>query len=585
MNGKEWFALLFFFIAYLLFGGVVFMLIESPDEEVRLQELNSLKNMIQDKLIACEGNVINPVDLAGRAEMWAHIAEQINQPGLIHNGSIPSKKWTLYNSFFVAVTVASTIGYGHLAPSTPTGRVFCIFFALVGIPLNGILFATLGNYFGSKRVKRPNKRKRGCFATFVVVTAEILLYSIPGLIVFLVIPAGLFTIVEGWDYVDSFYYAFVSLTTIGFGDLVAGQHDIGQWTWVYRSFIIIWILFGLGYLIMVINIITKGLRSNPVVAPVIALEKRMAARIRATRHLLAKDGVALRQLVHDIRAMKIKPVSRPARMELLRTFSQPSLRYDETHTEKDPEKLNEATERDNFNNTMIHYVDRGIACNNGSFRKPMERMESNEDPLQLLTRLATVLCDVNQEDDLSIPETSISEVEHSQENRDIRKESAFDRIRRSLRLSRNRSGEEPPCSPFSSKVQGGFQTGNVNRIFTDRRVRHVSESHSQTIADCSGSMKSHRQLILEQETKPSSEFKRSRSEKFAPNKNASVSSLGITLSSDWLHQLKKDLPAGAIRNTDNTARTESSTAAAVKLCDMLDRVQISRQSNRASPKN
>lgn len=73
-----------------------------------------------------------------------------------------------------------------------------------------------------KRVKRPNKRKRGCFATFVVVTAEILLYSIPGLIVFLVIPAGLFTIVEGWDYVDSFYYAFVSLTTIGFGDLVAG---------------------------------------------------------------------------------------------------------------------------------------------------------------------------------------------------------------------------------------------------------------------------------------------------------------------------------------------------------------------------
>lgn len=51
MNGKEWFALLFFFIAYLLFGGVVFMLIESPDEEVRLQELNSLKNMIQGRYL------------------------------------------------------------------------------------------------------------------------------------------------------------------------------------------------------------------------------------------------------------------------------------------------------------------------------------------------------------------------------------------------------------------------------------------------------------------------------------------------------------------------------------------------------
>ncbi|XP_059350433.1 uncharacterized protein LOC130685524 isoform X2 [Daphnia carinata] len=561
------------------------MLIESPEEEDRLQELSSLKNVIHEKLIACDGNVINPVHLAGREEMWAHIAEQINQPGLIHNGSLPPKKWTLYNSFFVAVTVASTIGYGHLAPSTPSGRVFCIFFALVGIPLNGILFATLGNYFGSKLVKRPSKRKRGRFATFIVVTAEILLYSIPGLIVFLAIPAALFTIVEGWDYIDSFYYAFISLTTIGFGDLVAGQHDIGQWTWVYRSFIIIWILFGLGYLIMVINIITKGLRSSPVVAPVIALEKKMAARIRATRHLLAKDGVALRQLVHDITAMKTKPVSKPARMELLRTFSHPVLRYEEPHIEKDPEKLNGATGSDGFNNTMIHYLDRGVTCNNGSFRKPMERMESVEDPLQLLTRLATVLCNDDQEDDLSIRETSISEVDQSQENRNICKESAFDLIRRSLRLSRNRSSEEPPCLPFSPKVQGGLQTGNVNRIFTGKRVRHVSESHTQTITDCNGSMKSHQQLILEQEKKPASEFRRSSSEKFAPNKCTSISSFSITPSPDWSRQLEKGLVAEAIRSTDNTARTEPPTAAAVKLCHMLDRVQISRQSNRTSSKN
>lgn len=85
------------------------------------------------------------------------------------------------------------------------------------------------------------------------------------------IPAGLFTYVEGWDYADSFYYAFISLTTIGFGDLVAGitnnkqteirhlmnciigQSDIGYLTWIYRAFIIVWIFFGLGYLIMVIR--------------------------------------------------------------------------------------------------------------------------------------------------------------------------------------------------------------------------------------------------------------------------------------------------------------------------------------------
>jgi hypothetical protein len=51
---------------------------------------------------------------------------------------------------------------------------------------------------------------------------DVFLYLIPGLIVFLVIPAGMFSLVEGWTYLDAFYYAFISLTTIGFGDSVAG---------------------------------------------------------------------------------------------------------------------------------------------------------------------------------------------------------------------------------------------------------------------------------------------------------------------------------------------------------------------------
>ena len=53
---------------------------------------------------------------------------------------------------------------------------------------------------------------------------DVFLYLIPGLIVFLVIPAAMFSLVEGWTYLDAFYYAFISLTTIGFGDLVAGLY-------------------------------------------------------------------------------------------------------------------------------------------------------------------------------------------------------------------------------------------------------------------------------------------------------------------------------------------------------------------------
>ena len=137
MSWRQWLVLLGLFLFYLLFGGVVFMLIEAPEEELRLKELKSIKDVIYgllqlwyifirlliiasnfivwlfalnlDKLITCNKNATH-VDLKEREGLWIQIAEQINQPALTNSHSNPPKKWTLYNSFFVAVTVASTIG-------------------------------------------------------------------------------------------------------------------------------------------------------------------------------------------------------------------------------------------------------------------------------------------------------------------------------------------------------------------------------------------------------------------------------------------------------------------------------------------
>lgn len=39
-------------------------------------------------------------------------------------------------------------GYGNISPSSTLGRMFMIFYALIGIPMNGFLFAYLGDFFG-----------------------------------------------------------------------------------------------------------------------------------------------------------------------------------------------------------------------------------------------------------------------------------------------------------------------------------------------------------------------------------------------------------------------------------------------------
>lgn len=56
-------------------------------------------------------------------------------------------KFLIFLLIFYAV-LCFTVGYGNISPSSTTGRMFMIFYALIGIPVNGFLFAYLGDFFG-----------------------------------------------------------------------------------------------------------------------------------------------------------------------------------------------------------------------------------------------------------------------------------------------------------------------------------------------------------------------------------------------------------------------------------------------------
>lgn len=74
------------------------------------------------------------------------------------------------------------------------------------------------NIFQFEQLKGEQKR------TGKKILLNVLIYMVPGITFFLLLPSVLFQYIEtNWTYLDSVYYAFISLATIGFGDLVNGE--------------------------------------------------------------------------------------------------------------------------------------------------------------------------------------------------------------------------------------------------------------------------------------------------------------------------------------------------------------------------
>lgn len=58
--------------------------------------------------------------------------------------------------------------------------------------------------------------------TKIRVTSTVL-FILFGCLLFVALPAVIFKHIEGWSTLDSLYFVVITLTTIGFGDFVAGK--------------------------------------------------------------------------------------------------------------------------------------------------------------------------------------------------------------------------------------------------------------------------------------------------------------------------------------------------------------------------
>jgi potassium channel subfamily K protein len=148
-------------------------------------------------------------------------------------------------------------GYGHSTPKTVGGKIFCMGYALLGIPLCLVMFQSIGERLNTfitfiiKNIKKCLKlKKTDVSQTNLIMVGGGLCNTV------LLSGAAAFSYYENWNYIDACYYCFITLTTIGFGDFVALQKNESlQKRPEYVAFSLIFILFGLTVVSAAMNLL------------------------------------------------------------------------------------------------------------------------------------------------------------------------------------------------------------------------------------------------------------------------------------------------------------------------------------------
>jgi len=201
-----------------------------------------------------------------------------------------SRDFTFDSTILFTITIMSTVGYGHISPGTTNGKIFCILYSLIGIPLLLVFMTQIGDWMAvtfrwlysrilcrwcrarrrdaelppgidrkSKGLAYDEVGKERYMPTDLVmvpITVNLIL-----IFTFIFMGALAFAAWEDWDPIASAYFCFITLTTIGFGDLYPQKAFIGFQTDPIAAmkmiFTVSYCIFGMTLLSMCMNLMQE----------------------------------------------------------------------------------------------------------------------------------------------------------------------------------------------------------------------------------------------------------------------------------------------------------------------------------------
>ncbi|CAH8438837.1 unnamed protein product [Schistosoma turkestanicum] len=146
---------------------------------------------------------------------------------------IPTK-WSLWGSIYYCFTLFTTIGYGNVFPSTVTGKLITIIYGMITIPLCSLLISRISDviirltkaiYYMTLDPSGVPVGLRDAYHRIDATFDFRVLPCILTFVIYLAFGAGIYSYIAGqkeveWSILDLIYFAFISISTVGFGDLV-----------------------------------------------------------------------------------------------------------------------------------------------------------------------------------------------------------------------------------------------------------------------------------------------------------------------------------------------------------------------------